>query len=172
MKKKYLGAFLLVLSASPAWSQSRFPDFQAVCEELTQFYNGADGRSEWIIFNNFHDRQENLELKLRMKEGKCVFNPESMNIWVEKVGALTVTTSVLITVNREAVGDERLQISEFSSACVPQTTHHIRSILEADHVVINDTLNAQIAEHAQRDFCPAFNEKVKQSVLDALKSRQ
>lgn len=171
MNKKYLGAFLLVLGASPAQSQSRFPDFQAVCQELAQFYNGADGRSEWINFKNFHGHQENFEIKLRMREGKCVFNPESMNIWVEKVGALTVTTSVLITVNREAVGEDRLQISEFSSACEPQTTQHIRSILEADHVVINDTLNAQIAEHAQRDFCPAFNEKVKQSVLDALKSR-
>jgi hypothetical protein len=171
MKRKVLLAVLYSVSASTAFSQTRFPDFRIPCQDIAQKYNGADARSEWINFKNFHGEQQDLEIKLRMSADNCVFNPDTVNVWVEKIGALSIRTSILVAVNPEAVGDGRIEIKEVSSTCESQTYQHIKSVLEADRVEVNHALDSQIREHVKQDFCPVFDEKVKQSVLHVLNAQ-
>lgn len=171
MKRKFLLAVLYSVSASTAFSQTRFPDFRIPCQDIAQNYNGADARSEWINFKNFHGEQQDLEIKLRMSADNCVFNPDTVNVWVEKIGALSIRTSILVAVKRGAVGNDRLEIRDFNSNCLPQSEQHIRAVLEADRVEVNHALGTQILEHVKQDFCPVFDEKVKQSVLHVLNAQ-
>lgn len=170
MKQLFFLILPLLVGAPTALGQSRFPDFRAKCKELADSYNGADGRRESMSFKNFQGRQQNLELRLILKEDQCSYEPESVNLWIEKVGGSKIEVAIRIAVNPEDASANRLYVSSFSSLCETQSAAHLISTLASEGFEMNETLLNQVRKHVREDFCPVFDQKVKESVLNALKA--
>jgi hypothetical protein len=170
MKQICLLTLPLLVGVPAAMGQSRFPDFRAKCRELSDSYNGVDGHRESITFKNFQGRQQNLEIRLILKEDQCSYAPESLNLWIEKVGGAKFEVAMRVAVNPEDPSTNRLYVSSFSSLCETQSASHLISTLASEGVEMNETLLNQVRKHVREDFCPVFDQKVKESVLNALKA--
>ena len=168
MRPLFFFALPLIACATPVLALSRFPDFRAKCMELAQAYNGADNRVEMMSFKNFQGHQQDLELRLKLKEEECSYSPDQVHLKIQKVGGSQIDVMLNIAVNPEATGGDRLYVSSFMTTCETVSAPHLVDRLSGDGVVINETLKIQISSHVKNDFCPIFAETVKTSVLNAL----
>lgn len=163
-------AALIYLTATQCLAQAmRLPNFQAYCDRAVKEFNSApEGRSVPFDFVNYRGFIQTSEAKVKIIQEDCFANVTKRFFKIQRTNGAPISFLVAFT----ALGDDQYDVFAEASDCEKVFYDYTKPRMEASGVVFNDEFNRKFTDNNRNEYCPKFQNAVRDQLINVIRGIQ